>query len=455
MKSIRRGQRLITIMLLLFLTGMGALIYKLQKEAKFYMSYARNISLGYVYDRNGDVLFDQNADEAQYDPSHFLDVGNFIGDDSGQMTNTLVAQNLDLLTNFSFMLGEHKDGEAAIYTTLDHAVNQKVYAAFGSLDGCAVAYNYKTGEIYVCLSKPSINILNHYSDLDTLADGSMMCKVFYKTVPGSTQKIATTIAAIETMGMDALAEKTFQCNGIYLNQNGQSIKCHRSEGHDDEDIFAAFAHSCNPYFAQLVESPDLPLAQLIGVYQDMGYTVNGNGEEQLLLVDGITARTASTTLEDQLDFDTQWGCMGQGETLVSPLQLMLWQSAIANTSGRVTMPYLIDHVTSVNGSVTQRASTTCGEQMFSSRTAADMLAIMLKNGTEHYSELLPGTDVAVKSGTAQVGENKLENSLLTGFVNDPDFPVAFCVVVENFRGSGTEARDIAAVLLQCLSERMQ
>lgn len=455
MKSIRRGQRLITVMLLLFLVAMGALIYKLQKEAKFYMSYARNVSLGYVYDRNGDVLFDQNASKDSYDADHFLDVGNFIGDDSGQMTNTLVAQNLDVLTNFSFMLGEHKDGDAAIHTTLDHAVNQKVYDAFGSLDGCAVAYNYKTGEIYVCLSKPSINILNNYEDIASLKEGSMMCKVFYKTVPGSTQKISTTIAALETMGYEKLMQKRFGCEGLYLNQSWQNIKCHEEAGHGMQDIYQAFAHSCNPYFAQLVEDPDLPLDSVIGVYEKMGYAVNiESSAERAIDINGITARSASTTLIDETDFDTQWGCMGQGATLVSPLQLMLWQSAIANASGSVTEAYLIDHVTSVNGRVTSSASTSYGEQMFSEDTASIMRGIMVRNGSSNYSELLPGTDVAVKSGTAQVGDGDQENSLLVGFTDDEDFPVAFCVVVEDFRGSGTEARDIAAVLLQELEESL-
>ncbi len=454
MKSIRRGQRLITLMLLLFLVGMGVLIYRLQTQARYYMSYARNVSLGFVYDRNGEILYDQNATKEAYGENYFLDVGNLIGDASGQMTNTLVHQNQDLLTNFSFMLGEQKDGEAAIYTTLDHAVNQKVYTAFGSLDGCAVAYNYQTGEIYVCLSKPSINILNRYSDIDSLADGSMMCKVFYKTVPGSTQKISTTIAAIETMGLEPLLQKSFDCDGLYLNQNGQNIKCHEDGGHGSQDIYRAFANSCNPFFAQLVEDDDLPLNDLIAVYEDMGYAVNAE-EEGFIDVSGITSRSASTTLLDADDFDTQWGCMGQGETLVSPLQLMLWQSAIANESGKSTQPYLIDHAVTVSGSVTAKASVSYSEELFSEEAAAAVKDIMLQNGINHYSDLLPGYDVAVKSGTAQVNDGAQENSLLVGFVDDPALPIAFCVVAEDFRGSGVNASSIAGTLLTQLCESLK
>ncbi len=454
MKSIRRGQHLITLMMLAFLIGMGVLIYKLQTEAAFYFSHSSKVTLGCVYDRNGDVLFDPDADKDTYGAKHFIDVGNFIGDNTKQMTNTLVAQNKEMLTNYSFMLGAQEDGDASIHTTLDHDVNRLVYDAFGSKNGCAVAYNYVTGEIYVCLSKPSINILNHYTDIESLEEGSMLCKVFYPTVPGSTQKILTTIAALETMGTEKLSKKEYECTGSYKNRSGDIIKCHEENGHGTQNITQAFANSCNPFYAQLVEDISFPLFSIRRVYQRLGYNVNDSGETTLN-VNGIESFTASTTLTDSRDFETQWGCMGQGKTLVSPLQLMVWQSAIANTDGKMTTPYLIDHATRVNGDVTAAAVTERSAPMFEVETAEEIRRIMLQNGTENYAELLPGTSVGVKSGTAQVGSDKRENSLLTGFVDDPDFPVAFCVVIENRKSGEVSTSQITAKLLRNLKESLK
>ncbi|MBQ7002756.1 MAG: ABC transporter permease [Oscillospiraceae bacterium] len=454
MKSIRRGQHLITLMLLLFLAGMAFLIWKLQSEASFYMSHASTTTLGCVYDRNGDVLFDPDATKETYASDHFIDVGNLIGDDSRQMTNTLVSQNMDLLANFSFMLGEHKDGKSSIHTTLDHAVNRRVYNAFGSKNGCAVAYNYVTGEIYVCLSKPSVNVLNNYADIDSLESGSLLCKVFYPTVPGSTQKISTTIAALETMGYDALMEHRYDCKGSYLNVSGQRINCHEENGHGNQNVMEAFSASCNPFYAQLVESKDLPLDDIIRTYKQMGYAVNGS-EGTTLNVNGIACAGGSTTLKDADDFDTQWGCMGQGETVVSPLQMMVWQSAVATGTGRATMPYLIDHATKVNGDVTAKAGTKRSGQLFTETTAEAMRTIMNANGEKRYSSLLPGTVVGVKSGTAQVGADKHENSLLTGYVNDVSFPVAFCIVIEDRHEGEVSTSQIAATLLQSLKASLE
>lgn len=452
MKSIRRGQHLITVMLLVFLAAFGFLIYRLQRDAGFYMSHANKTPLGYVYDRNGDVLFDPEASAETYGANYFVDIGNLIGDDSQQMTNTLVAQNKALLTNYSFILGEQADGKAAIYTTLDHNVNRQVYDAFGSKNGSAVAYNYKTGEIYVCFSRPSVNILNHYTDIETLESGSMLCAVFYPTVPGSTQKISTTIAALETMGYDSLKAKSYTCSGTYTNLSGEVIKCHKSSGHGTQNIAEAFANSCNPFFAQLVEDMGWTLADIEEIYRNMGYLVNAEGTQEHLDVNGISAYTASTVLTDKTDFNTQWGCMGQGMTLVSPLQLMVWQSAIANQNGISTMPCLIDYTTKVNGEITNEAQPRYGNEMFSAESAAYVRDIMLENGRKNYSSLLPGTDVGVKSGTAQVEHGAKENSLLTGFVDDPELPVAFCIEVEDNNGNSAFVKEIAAKLLQGLKQ---
>ena len=143
MKSIRRCQHIISLFAVLFIIGMAVLVFKIQRESAFYMMNSDNHELGIVYDRNGDVLFD-GSDTNVYPDNYFIDVGNLIGDDKGQMTNTLVAQNIDKLNNYSFSSGLMSEGgKAAIYTTLDHEANRAVYNAYGSQKGCAVAYNYK------------------------------------------------------------------------------------------------------------------------------------------------------------------------------------------------------------------------------------------------------------------------------------------------------------------------
>lgn len=448
MKNLKRCQKLIWLMLIVFLIGMLVLFLKIQFQASYYIVNSSSKSLGYVYDRDGDILFDNNADyDTKYSWEHFRDVGNLIGDASGQATNTLVARNSEKLNNYSFTQGTNfSDGQSAIYTTLDHSANQKVYKAFGSAEGCAIAYNYITGEILVCVSKPSVDPVLGY---DNLEEGSLLCKAFIKTVPGSTQKVSTLISAIERYGTTKVDSLEYTCNGTYTNLSGTDIKCHKLDGHGTENITEAFANSCNTYFAQLVEDSSFGLDNIIKTYKKLGYTVNSD-DDKTFLINGIKVQTASTTLTDSTDFNTQWGCIGQGETMVSPCQLMLWQSAIANQTGKATYPYLIDHVVNVNGKEYDNAITEYTDALFSTDTAKKVYDIMVSNGVNNYSYSIPNYTLGIKSGTAQVENGEIENSLLVGFDTNTEHPIAFCILIEDKNNTSVSTETIANAILNNL-----
>ena len=456
MKSIRRCQRVISIVILFFIVGMAGLVIKIQRESPFYMMNSDSHELGKVYDRNGEVLFDGTSGDTGTEKkpdNYFIDIGNLIGDDKGQMTNTLVARNIEKLNNYSFSGGlVAEGGNAAVYTTLDHKANRAVYDAFCGNKGCAVAYNYKTGEILICTSLPSIDVNKGYADIDSLESGTLISKVMYRTVPGSTQKVSTVIAALEILGADRLFAKSYTCTGKYTNKNGDVIDCHEIYGHGEMTLQQAVERSCNPYFAQLIEDSDIPLDDLMEVYEKLGYALNGD-EVDYIDIDGIDCEMASTTLTDSGDFQTQWGCIGQGDTLVSPMQLMMWQSAIANGSGKMTMPYLISKVTDVKGEVTEKGEKEFSKRLFSAETARVVKQILLTNGTNNYETLISGYRLGIKSGTAQVSHGEKENSLLTGFVNDADLPIAFCVVLEDRNGTQLKPEQIVKVMLDSLSKK--
>jgi cell division protein FtsI/penicillin-binding protein 2 len=251
------------------------------------------------------------------------------------------------------------------------------------------------------------------------------------------------------MGADKLYSKSYYCSGEYLNATGDIIKCHNPDGHGEQGVTKALANSCNSFFAQLVADRDLPLDAIERTYINMGYSVNGSKAGRIE-VDGINSFKASTTLTDQDDFNTQWGCMGQGETLVSPCQSMMWMSAIANKDGRMTQPHFIRYSTDVFGSVKNEATVSYSDSVFSSQTASEIYDMMVENGTNNYSSV--GYPVGVKSGTAQVDEGKKENSLLSGFCTDQDLPIAFCIVIEDRKSGEVSTSEIAGLLLSSIDK---
>jgi len=451
MKSIKRCQYIISLCILFFISGMALLVVKIRTEASFYMMHSPDNTLGMVYDRFGDVLFDGSG-KGEYEYNHFLDVGNIIGDDKGQMTNTLVAQNKDMLNNYSFRSGRKgQEGQSAIYTTLNHSANRAVYDAYGGQKGCAVAYNYVTGELLVCASIPSIDVTQGYDNIEFFESGTLLSKNLYGTVPGSTQKVSTVITALEIMGTEKLFSKSFNCSGNFTNRTGGVIDCHNMYGHGTQNVQQAVENSCNPWFAQLIEDPDMPLDQIKKIYTKLGYAVNG-AEQNYIDIDGIQCETASTTLVDSYEFRTQWGCIGQGDTLASPVQLMMWESAVANGTGKMTMPHLIEHATNVNGKVTYTAKTEYSKELFSPETASTVKQILLTNGANHYVYSINGYNVGVKSGTAQVDDGYRENSLLTGFLDDPANPIAFCILIEDKNSGYLTTEQVATTMLNALCQ---
>lgn len=453
MKSIKRCQFVMTVFLIVFIMGIAVLVIKINRNAPFYMTYSENYELGMVYDRNGDVLFD-GMGKGTYPENYFIDIGNLIGDDKGQMSNTLVSRNIDRLNNYSFSAGIVKEGgKAAIYTTLDHKANRAVYDAYMGAKGCAAAYNYKTGEMLVCTSLPSIDPTKGYGNIDSMESGTLISKAMYATVPGSTQKVSTVISALEIMGSDRLFSKSFNCTGHYTNKSGNVIDCHNTYGHGEQNIQQAVENSCNPFFAQLIEDSDMPLERVKAMYEKLGYAVSDDKTEKEIEyfdIDGIQCEKASAKLTDSTDFNTQWSCIGQSETLVSPIQLMMWQSAIANGTGKMTMPHFISKVTDVYGEDTEIMGTKFSNQIFTQNTASTVKQILLTNGANHYAYSIPNYTIGIKSGTAQVKDGAEENALLVGFVDDSANPIAFCVLLENKYSTPVTAEQIVITMLNAL-----
>ncbi len=450
-KSMRRAGKWTALLLTAFAAGLGYLGWRLISQSAFYMAKSGQATYGKVTDRTGDVLFDGTQPLTNYEWGHFADVGNLIGDTSGQMSNTIVSRNLSDLVNYSFTYGS--SGEPAVLeTTLLHSANIAVSNAYGVKNGTTIAYNWKTGETYVCVSRPCVDIAQGYANIAEMPEGSLLCKAFYPTVPGSTQKVSTLLAAYQYAGVETINAQQFDCQGSWTNPNGDVIKCHQDYGHGTQDLAAAFANSCNPYFAQLVQSGIVPLSEIITSYTRMGYSVNGEPAPTLSL-DGITIQPASTKLTDKDQFETEWGALGQGKTLVSPYQLMLWQGAVANGTGSAVQPYLLRSKTAADGKKTEIATMHHTDSLFTPTAAKAVQDVMVKNSTEHYYVSLGNYTCGVKSGTAQVSDDgrQYENSLLVGFCLDESCPVAFCILIEERESWDVTTAQIAKVLLDSLS----
>ena len=68
-----------------------------------------------------------------------------------------------------------------------------------------------------------------------------------------------------------------------------------------------------------------------------------------------------------------------------------------------------------------------------STQTAEILQSFLRNNVQNYygEDAFPGLTVCAKSGTAEVGGDKRPNAMFTGFVADPEYPLAFLAAIED------------------------
>jgi peptidoglycan glycosyltransferase len=128
---------------------------------------------------------------------------------------------------------------------------------------------------------------------------------------------------------------------------------------------------------------------------------------------------------------------GQGNVRVTPLQMAMVSSAIAN-GGTLMEPTLVDTILAPDLTELKSFQPEVYNTPISSDTATKMTQLMVDdvaNGAAS-NATIDGVDVAGKTGTAENGTDEPYTLWFTGFAPADDPEVAVAVVVENGGGQG-------------------
>lgn len=139
---------------------------------------------------------------------------------------------------------------------------------------------------------------------------------------------------------------------------------------------------------------------------------------------------------------------GQGQLLVTPMQMALVAAGIAN-GGTIMRPYLVASISEPDGTVLWQASPRAWRTPVRPATA-DAVADMMVWAAEQGGILaagIPGVRVGGKTGTAETSVVDANNAWYIGFANDGTRNLAICVVVEGEGTGGTIALPIAHELM--------
>lgn len=254
-----------------------------------------------------------------------------------------------------------------------------------------IIIDVNTGAIKAISGKPDYDPNDPpRNDLEQLAELSRNRLVTDVYEPGSTFKILTLAAAIDSGNADL--NSTFYCNGGYI-VNGERIKCWKHAGHGSQDLTKATENSCNCCFMQLA------LRMGVSEFYDYLYSF-GLGQKTGDVFDG---ESSGIVTNEKYVTDNDLARIGFGQSIaVTPIQLAAAVSAAVN-GGYLYSPYIVEQVISADGTIIEQADPGPVRQVISQETSATVRQILqsvVDNGTGRNAQI-EGYYVGGKTGTAQ------------------------------------------------------
>lgn len=324
---------------------------------------------------------------------------------------------------------------ADVRLTIDPDVQAAAGAALGTADGAIVVLDTRSGAVLAMASNPYLDT----HDVDArwaslLADPAKplvhrAAQGLY--VPGSTFKLVTAAAAID-LGLVTPATTVSDPTGDVVIDGFRITDVERPP-RPTFDFAHAFAWSSNVVFAdtglKVGEARLREYAARFGVGTALPLGIDTSASSVGRTRPMAPALLASTAF-------------GQGELLLSPLQVAVIAAAIAR-DGDVPRPWIVAEVlarTDAGVTVIRRTEAQSLGRATSAPTAGAVRALMGLAVEEGYSKGvgLPGVRVGGKTGTAQSVPGQPDHAWFVG-IAPLDAPRVAVVVLREFGGFGSEA----------------
>ena len=273
--------------------------------------------------------------------------------------------------------------------------------------------------------------------------------------PGSIFKMVTATAALDS-GLFS-PNSTYTCTGQW-NELGTITRYDWLEsGHGTLTLSQGLTASCNPWFYHIgltLGRQDYNLlpdyARQYGFGSELGIEIPENSG---LVPDPkwmLETRGEDWTLENSVNM-----AIGQGDLLVSPLQIAMTTATIAN-GGTLYQPHLVDRIGLIGEDPSVVVAPTVMRQvnvapavLATIREAMHAVASDRVIGTAEYRLGSMEIQVAGKTGTAQVSGEGYPLAWFAGFAPYDDPEIAVAVLVEN----GGQGSSVAAPIFRRIVEK--
>lgn len=343
-----------------------------------------------------------------------------------------------------------------LYLTIDSDVQALAESLFVNKRGAVVALEPRTGEIVAFVSKPDIDpkvftsavTPEEWSAL-TRAEGDPMFNraTMSGMPPGSTWKPFMALIGLEE---GVVTPRTvYQCKGGY-RLGRRLFRDHEGHVHGPITLLRAIEQSCNSYFFNVMMRLDVDTfarwAKMFGFGQRIDLDL---AEQDTGLIPDSSYYNRTYPGGWTAGYSINLG-IGQGDMLVTPMQLARFVATIAN-EGTLQPPHFVRGLRhSETGEervpdLPPRRQIPIAPEHF--EIVKDGMRRVMLNGTGRWVQI-PGLTSGGKTGTAQAPGNRKDHSLFIMFAPYEDPQIALAVLVENGGYGATQAAPIASLLAE-------
>ena len=376
---------------------------RIAKDALLYNSVSPYVEEGSFYDRNNVIISTDNIVNSPENYSYAWLLGYYTVSYGNENSFGLRGSLKDYLY---FLLNRNNEGASITLTTDSRIQNYAFSNILNGEEGSVIVLDNKTGGILALASQSTVGYDANapISILESdIPDSQFRRGTFENDPPGSTFKVLTSIAALEKARDESLDDTFFQYydDGTYIPEGDDFvITNYNNYVYGDLTLPEAMKNSVNCYFA------DLGVRVGKDRIEDVAKRLMIGTDIEIPYLDTISS---SMNMADATAADIAQISFGQGQTQVTPMNLVLIASAIAN-NGTMKQPYIVDKITYRRIPLFSAATkdlTKCADEEIIAKLKEAMHETALGYGLSEDFGM-----VYAKTGTAECGEDRLHTYIM-------------------------------------------
>ena len=349
-----------------------------------------------------------------------------------------------------------------VVTTIDVKAQRVAMRALAGKCGAAVAIEPATGRVLVIASRPTYDpnlIERHFKRATQVSAPCQPAAPLLNRatdglyIPGSTFKVVTTAAALDTGRYTP--SSTFFDRGYCIEYGKKVLNFADQSG---PEVFGtvsfteALQHSINAVYCEignkLGPARIIDYAKRFGFYEEPGLETPSDEQSP----SGLYSKGKLFEPKDPNEVDSGRLAFGQERLLATPLQMAMVAATVAN-GGVVMRPHVVDRIVAPDKTVISRTKPEEIRRAIKPQTAAELTTMMesVVRGGTGTSAQIPGITVAGKTGTAETGRLHANDTWFVAFAPADHPQVAVAVGLQNQSGTGgSTAAPIAKEIMEAI-----